>query len=63
MGFYQPSHKVPGSLLKVLLKYLICLTKDKLDKENNYFEIRSKRAKIIRSRSNFNFLHFTFQAK
>jgi hypothetical protein len=42
----------------VLLKYLTLLKKDKLDKENNYFEIRSKRAKIIRSRSNFNFFAF-----
>ena len=39
------------------------LTKDKLDKENNYFEIRSKRAKIIRSRSNFNFFAFHFSSK
>ena len=38
-------------------------TKDKLDKENNYFEIRSKRAKIIRSRSNFNFFAFHFSSK
>ena len=37
----------------------ITITKDKLDKENNYFEIRSKRAKIIKRRSNFNF--FVFQ--
>jgi len=39
------------------------LTKDKLDKENNYFEIRSKRAKIIRNRSNFNFFVFHFSSK
>ena len=31
------------------------LKNDKLDKDNDYFEVRSKRAKIIRSRSNFNF--------
>ncbi len=36
------------------------LKKDKLDKENNYFEIRSKRAKIIRNRTNFNFFAFHF---
>ena len=35
---------------------------DKLDKDNNYFEIRSKRAKIIRSRSNFNFFAFHFSS-
>ena len=39
------------------------LKNDKLDKENNYFEIRSKRAKIIRSRSNFNFFAFHFSSK
>ena len=38
------------------------LKNNKLDKENNYFEIRSKRAKIIRSRSNFNFLVFHFSS-
>ena len=36
------------------------LKNNKLDKENNYFEIRSKRAKIVRSRSNFNFFAFHF---
>jgi salicylate hydroxylase len=36
------------------------LKNDILDKDNNYFEIRSKRAKIIRSRSNFNFFAFHF---
>ena len=36
------------------------LKNDKLDKDNDYFEVRSKRAKIIRSRSNFNFFAFHF---
>ena len=39
------------------------LKNDKLGKDNNYFEIRSKRAKIIRSRSNFNFFAFHFSSK
>ena len=39
------------------------LKNNKLDKENNYFEIRSKRAKIIRRRSNFNFFTFHFSSK
>ena len=39
------------------------LKNDKLDKDNNYFEIRSKRAKIIRNRSNFNFFTFHFSSK
>ena len=34
------------------------LKKDKLDKDNNYYDIRLNRAKIIRSRSNFNFFVF-----
>jgi len=38
------------------------LKNDKLDKDNNYFEIRSKRAKIIRNRSNFNFFTFHFSS-
>ena len=38
------------------------LKNDILDKDNNYFEIRSKRAKIIRSRSNFNFFAFHFSS-
>ena len=36
------------------------LKKDKLDKDNSYFENRSKRAKIIRNRSNLNFFVFHF---
>jgi len=39
------------------------LKNDKLGKDNNYFEIRSKRAKIIRSRSNFNFFAFHLSNK
>ena len=34
------------------------LKNDKLDKDNKYFELRSKRVKIIRRRSNFNFFVF-----
>jgi 2-polyprenyl-6-methoxyphenol hydroxylase-like FAD-dependent oxidoreductase len=36
------------------------LQKNKLDKENDYFEKRSKRAKLIKKRSNINFFTFHF---
>jgi 2-polyprenyl-6-methoxyphenol hydroxylase-like FAD-dependent oxidoreductase len=39
------------------------LQKDKLDKNNTYFEERSKRAKIVKKRSNFNFFVFHFSSK
>ena len=39
-----------------------CDKKNKLDKNNTYFETRSKRAKIIRKRSNFNFIAFHFSS-
>ena len=39
------------------------LRNDKLDKDNSYFEVRLKRAKIIRNRSNFNFFTFHFSSK
>ena len=38
------------------------LKNNKLDKDNNYFEIRSKRAQVIRNRSNFNFFVFHFSS-
>ena len=38
------------------------LKKDKLSKTNTYFEERSKRVKIIRGRSNFNFFFFHFSS-
>jgi salicylate hydroxylase len=38
------------------------LEKDKLGKDNSYFELRSKRAKIIKKRTNFNFFIFHFSS-
>jgi len=38
------------------------LKKDRLGKDNSYFELRSKRAKIIRKRTNFNFFIFHFSS-
>ena len=50
-----------NNTIEILVNEIFNLLKnDKLDKDNNYFEIRSKRAKIIRSRSNFNFFAFHF---
>ena len=60
MGFCQLAQGAAQSI-ESAFEIFNLLKNDKLDKENNYFEIRSKRAKIVRNRSNFNFLPFTFQ--
>ncbi len=59
-GFLPTLAQGAGQSIESAFEIFNLLTKDKLDKENNYFEIRSKRAKIIRSRSNFNFFAFHF---
>jgi salicylate hydroxylase len=62
-GFLPTLAQGAGQYIESAFEIFNLLTKDKLDKENNYFEIRSKRAKIIRSRSNFNFFAFHFSNK
>jgi 2-polyprenyl-6-methoxyphenol hydroxylase-like FAD-dependent oxidoreductase len=62
-GFLPTLAQGAGQSIESAFEIFNLLTKDKLDKENNYFEIRSKRAKIIRSRSNFNFFAFHFSNK
>ena len=62
-GFLPTLAQGAGQSIESAFEIFNLLTKDKLDKENNYFEIRSKRAKIIRSRSNFNFFAFHFSSK
>ena len=62
-GFLPTLAQGAGQSIESAYEIFNLLTKDKLDKENNYFEIRSKRAKIIRSRSNFNFFAFHFSSK
>ena len=62
-GFLPTLAQGAGQSIESAFEIYNLLTKDKLDKENNYFEIRSKRAKIIRSRSNFNFFAFHFSSK
>jgi salicylate hydroxylase len=62
-GFLPTLAQGAGQSIESAFEIFNLLTKDKLDKENNYFEVRSKRAKIIRSRSNFNFFAFHFSSK
>ncbi len=62
-GFLPTLAQGAGQSIESAFEIFNLLTEDKLDKENNYFEIRSKRAKIIRSRSNFNFFAFHFSSK
>ena len=62
-GFLPTLAQGAGQSIESAFEILNLLTKDKLDKENNYFEIRSKKAKIIRNRSNFNFFAFHFSSK
>ena len=64
IGSILPSYKSGHALINNEMYQFDGLTtpgfikKDKLDKNNNYFEFRSKKAKIVRNRSNFNFFVF-----
>ena len=62
-GFLPTMAQGAGQSIESAFEIFNLLKNDKLDKENNYFEIRSKRAKIIRSRSNFNFFAFHLSSK
>ncbi len=62
-GFLPTLAQGAGQSIESAFEIFNLLKNDKLDKENNYFEIRSKRARIIRSRSNFNFYVFHFSSK
>ena len=62
-GFLPTLAQGAGQSIESAFEIFNLLKNDKLDKDNNYFEIRSKRAKIIRSRSNFNFFAFHFSSK
>ncbi len=61
-GFLPTLAQGAGQSLESAFEIFNLLKNDKLDKDNNYFEIRSKRAIIIRSRSNFNFFTFHFSS-
>jgi salicylate hydroxylase len=62
-GFLPTLAQGAGQSIESAFEIFNLLKNDKLDKDNNYFEIRSKRAKTIRSRSNFNFFTFHFSSK
>jgi len=62
-GFLPTLAQGAGQSIESAFEIFNLLKNDKLDKDNNYFEIRSKRAKIIKNRSNFNFFTFHFSSK
>ena len=51
-----------GQSIESAYEIFTLLQKDELDKHNTYFEERSKKVKIIRKRSNFNFFVFHFSS-
>ena len=59
-GFLPTLAQGAGQSIESAFEIYNLLKNDKLDKDNNYYEFRLKRAKIIRSRSNFNFFVFHF---
>ena len=61
-GFLPTLAQGAGQSIESAFEIFNLLKNDKLDKDNDYFEVRSKRAKIIRSRSNFNFFTFHFSS-
>ena len=61
-GFLPTLAQGAGQSIESAFEIFNLLKNDKLDKDNNYFEIRSKRANIIRRRSNFNFFAFHFSS-
>ena len=61
-GFLPTLAQGAGQSIESAYEIFNLLKNNKLDKDNNYFEIRSKRAKIVRSRSNFNFFIFHFSS-
>ena len=61
-GFLPTMAQGAGQSIESAHEIFTLLQKDKLDKNNKYFEERSKRAKIVRKRSNFNFFAFHFSS-
>ena len=59
-GFLPTLAQGAGQSIESAFEIFNLLKNDKLDKDNDYFEVRSKRAKIIRRRSNFNFFTYHF---
>jgi salicylate hydroxylase len=61
-GFLPTMAQGAGQSIESAHEIFTLLQKGKLDKNNTYFEERSKRAKIVRKRSNFNFFTFHFSS-
>ena len=61
-GFLPTLAQGAGQSIESAHEIFTLLQKNKLDKNNTYFEVRSKRAKIVRKRSNFNFFAFHFSS-
>tara|TARA_B100000575_G_scaffold76012_1_gene59384 strand:- start:5022 stop:6155 length:1134 start_codon:yes stop_codon:yes gene_type:complete len=61
-GFLPTLAQGAGQSIESAFEIFKLLKNDKLDKKNDYFELRSKRAKIVRNRSNFNFFVFHFSS-
>ena len=61
-GFLPTMAQGAGQSIESAHEIFTLLQKGKLDKNNKYFEERSKRAKIVRKRSNFNFFVFHFSS-
>ncbi len=59
-GFLPTLAQGAGQSIESAFEIFNLLKNDKLNKENEYFKVRLKRAKIIRNRSNFNFFTFHF---
>ena len=61
-GFLPTLAQGAGQSIESAFEIFNLLKNDKLNKNDNYFEIRSKKVKIIRNRSNFNFFVFHFSS-
>ena len=59
-GFLPTLAQGAGQSIESAFEIFNLLKNEKLDKDNDYFGVRSNRARIIRSRSNFNFFTFHF---
>jgi salicylate hydroxylase len=61
-GFLPTLAQGAGQSIESAHEIFNLLKEDKLVNDNSYFEDRSRRAKIVRSRSNFNFFVFHFSS-
>ena len=61
-GFLPTLAQGAGQSIESAYEIFQLLKKDKLGGNNSYFEERSRRAKIVRRRSNFNFFVFHFSS-